>query len=256
MTEQQRVLRVELEAPVCSFRYPHFLVGRQLTFDMPPPATIFGHVASALGEWPAPASFRFAYWFSTLGKGEDLENQHIVTPGSGRFTSAGQTHATALNATIQPVRREFLLGARLVLYLDRLELADAFLQPRFPVVLGRSQDLACYTRIEEVTLTQADRGYFEGTILPADFRKRTARGVTVLMPRYVGPPPRREAVFAPLIVLRDWVYCGPPEEGDRFGARQLLHLRHEPLALWIDPESPEKYGAHRVVWFHRFVDEQ
>ena len=255
MTEL-RVLRVELEAPVCSFRYPHFLVGRQLTFDMPPPATIFGHVASALGEWPNPTSFHFAYWFTAMGKGEDLENQHIVTPGSGRFTVEAGTYPTALNATIQPVRREFLLGVRLLLYLDRLDLADAFLQPRFPVVLGRSQDLACYTRVEAVVLKRSDHGYFEGAILPADFRRRTARGITVLMPRYVGPPPLREAIFDRFIVLKDWVYCGSPDEGDRFGSRQMLHLENEPLELWIDPDSPEKNGVHRAVWFHSFVNGQ
>ena len=248
-----RVLRVELEAPVCSFRYPHFLVGRQLTFEMPPPATIFGHVASAVGEWPDPASFRFAYRFSVTGKGEDLENQQIVIPGSGKFSVDGQTYAKTLDATVQPVRREFLLGVHLTLYLDRLDLAEAFLQPRFPVVLGRSQDLACYTKIEEVTLEQSDRGYFAETILPADFRKRTARGVTVLMPRYVDPPPFRKATFAPFIVLQDWVYCGSPEAGDRFSSRQLLHLQNEPLTLWVDPQSPEKHGVHRAVWFHTFM---
>jgi CRISPR-associated protein Cas5t len=248
-----KVLRIELEAPICSFRYPHFLVGRQLSFDMPPPSTIFGHIASALGEWPDPASLRFAYWFTALGKGEDLENQHIVVPVGGRFKIEAETYPTVLSATIQPTKREFLLRARLLLYLDRLDLAEAFLTPKFPVILGRSQDLACYTKVEEITLERSNRGYFEATILPSDFRRRTSRGTTVLMPRYIGPPPLREAVFDRFIVLRDWAYCGLPGEGNRFGSRQMLHLENEPLDLWIDPDSPERNDAHRVVWFHSFV---
>lgn len=248
-----KVLRIELEAPVCSFRYPHFLVGRQPSFHMPPPATIFGHIASALGEWPDPKSLRFAYRFTTLGRGDDLENQHIVVPGGGSFDAGGARVPKSLDATIQPARREFLFGARLVLYLDRLDLAEAFRAPAFPVVLGRSQDLACYTRVEEVTLERADRGYFENTILPFEFRQRTSRGVTVLMPRYIAPPPLRQATFDRFIVLRERLFCLPPGEPDRFGNRQLLHLERAPLELWIDPDTPEVFGMHAIVWFDRFV---
>jgi len=250
------VLRVELEAPVCSFRYPHFLVGRQLSFDMPPPSTIFGHIASALGEWPDPANLRFAYCFTVLGKGEDLENQHIVAPGGGRFVVEGQSYEKALDATVQPTRREFLLGARLTLYLDRPDWADAFLAPKFPVVLGRSQDLACYAAVSRVTLERSDRGYFENTILPFEFRDRIARGVTVLMPRYVGPPPLREAFFDRFIVLNEAVYYLPPGEREMDGARQILHVDGKPMEIWIDPDSPEKRGTRRVVWFDGFVKTQ
>ncbi len=249
-----RVLRVELVAPVCSFRYPHFLVGRQVSFDAPPPSTIFGHVASALGEWPDRASFRFAYRFSVAGKGEDLENQHIILPGGRPFQLEGQRYATSTVATVQPARREILLGARLVLYLDRPEFAQCFRRPRFPVILGRSQDLACYTRVDEVTLQRADRGYFEDTLLPFDFRRRTARGVTVLMPRYVGPPPLRQPVFDRFVVLSgDWVYCRPAGEPSRFGSRELLSLDGEPLELWVDPDSEERDGARLALAFHGFV---
>ncbi len=258
-----RVLRIQVEAPVCSFRYPHFLVGRQLSFDMPPPSTIFGHIASALGEWPDPASLRFAYQFTALGKGEDVENAQLISERESALREKDakvfrewerQTgYQISVGGTTNPLRREFLLGARLLLYLDRLDLADAFLRPRFPVVLGRSQDLACYTKVEEVTLERSDQGYFETTILPSDFRRRTARGTTVLMPRYISPPPRREAIFDRFIVLRDLVYCLPVEAGNLFGSRQVLHIKNEPLELWIDPRSPEKHGIHRIVWFHSFT---
>ncbi len=249
MTEM-RVLRVEMEAPVCSFRYPHFLVGRQLSFDMPPPSTIFGHIASTLGHWPDPASVRFAYRFTTHGKGDDLESQHIVTPSSGRMRIAG--HAKALDATVQPTRREVLLGAQLLLYLDRPDYRGAFEAPRFTVVLGRSQDLACYVRVDEVTLIHSDRAYFEHTILPFGFRQRTGRGITVLMPRYVGPPPMREASFDRFIVLREREFYGA-HDGDRLGGRHMLTLENEPLDLWVDPDSPDHDGMKRAVWLEGFV---
>jgi CRISPR-associated protein Cas5t len=245
------VLRVELEAPVCSFRYPHFLVGRQLSFDMPPPATIYGHIASAVGDFPDPRSFRFAYCFSSLGKCPDLESQHIVTPGRSNFKIDGNAFPTSVNATVQPTVREFLFGCSLTLYLDRLDFEDAFRYPRFPVVLGRSQDLACYTRIDRVSITTADRGYFEHTILPAEFRRRTGRGITVLMPRFVSPPPMRETSFDRFIVLRERIYDGPPGEHN-LGSRQMLRFAGETNDLLTDPESPEWRGAHRALAFHSF----
>ena len=250
------VLRVEVEAPVCSFRYPHFLVGRQVSFDMPPPSTIFGHIASALGEWPEPKSVRFAYAFTVLGKGEDLENQHIVVAAGGTFTVGGQRFPKTLDATVQPTRREFLLGARLTLYLDRPDLADAFLAPKFPVVLGRSQDLACYAAVNRITLERADRGYFENTVLPFEFRARTARGVTVLMPRYVGPPPLREATFDRFLVLKETIYYLPRGESNPEEPCEMIHLDGEPLEIWVDPGSPEKRGMRRIVWLDSFVKDR
>jgi CRISPR-associated protein Cas5t len=246
-----RVLRVELEAPVCSFRYPHFLVGRQLTFDMPPPSTIFGHIASALGEWPDPRAVRFAYHFTSAGTGEDLEHQHIVTPTSARPLPGGEP--SAVNASVQPTRRQFLLGARLTLYLDRLDYRPAFEVPAFPVALGRSQDLASYTRVDEVELERSDRGYFEHTILPFEFRTRTGRGVTILMPRYIAPPPARDAAFERFVVLREPVYQAPPEVAEPSGNRRLLSGPGDPLEVWVDPESPERAGMRRVVWLTPFL---
>lgn len=246
-----RVLRVELEAPICSFRYPHFLVGRQLTFDMPPPSTIFGHIASALGEWPDPRAVRFAYHFTCLGTGQDLENQHIVTPATGGKLPSGD--AKALDATVQPTRRQFLLGARMTLYVDRLDFRSAFDLPTFPVVLGRSQDLACYARVDEVDLERSDRGYFENTLLPFEFRTRTGRGVTVLMPRYIGPPPGRDAMFDRFIVLRERVYHAPPGVEEPSGSRRLLSGPGDALDVWVDPDTPGLYGMRRVVWLIPFI---
>src|SRR5437016_4523382 len=77
-----KVARITIEAPVASFRYPHFLVGRQPSYDMPPPSTIYGHIASAMGELPDPSKIRFGYHFTSVSRTSDLEHQHIIWRGS------------------------------------------------------------------------------------------------------------------------------------------------------------------------------
>lgn len=246
-----QVLRIELEAPVCSFRYPHFLVGQQLSFEMPPPSTIFGHVCSAVGEWLERDAFRFAYKFTCRAKGRDLEKQQILSATGGKFVHEGLT----LNATTEissvPVDREFLFDANLVLYIDRPDLEDAFSCPRFPVVLGRSQDLACYTDVTTVELEKRQTAYFESTILPFSYRNRTARGITMLMPKYVAPPPFRQPSFDKYIVLQHQRLTVGDAESDL--SDKIMNIEGDGLDFWVDPYSPRWKGAQRGLIFHSFT---
>lgn len=136
------VLRVTLEGEVTSFRYPLTMVGRQLSFPMPPPATIYGHVCSALGMWVDPRSFRFAYRFSFTASFDDLEHIHVLSASGGKLLNSEAPKA--LEGNINPFRRQLLFRPRLVLYLTRPDWREAFLHPAYPVVLGRSQDLCTY----------------------------------------------------------------------------------------------------------------
>lgn len=265
----KRVAKVTIEAPVVSFRYPHFLIGRQPSFDVPPPSTIFGHIASALGEWPS-SPIGFAYAFYSRGRAQDLEHQHIISRTSGKLPGdvidplwrlpepksgkkltkkeqAPRLLEKTTEAVVQPHQRDFLFDVRLELYLDPPELADAFRSPVFTVVLGRSQDLASVQRVEIVELQPANKGYLERTILPAELRRRLPWGVTTLMPRYIGPAPERRAAFAPYIVLRDPIYVGD----DDGASRKLLRIEGEQDSWWMDPTTPEDRGGHRLLWFHQ-----
>jgi len=265
----KRVTKVTIEAPVVSFRYPHFLIGRQPSFDVPPPSTIFGHIASALGEWPS-SPIRFAYAFYSRGRAQDLEHQHIISRTSGKLpghvidplwrmpeprpgkklTKKEQTPRLlekTTEAVVQPHQRDFLFDVRLELYLDSLELAAAFKSPVFTVVLGRSQDLASIQRVETVELLPSGKGYFERTILPGEFRRRLPWGVTTLMPRYIGPAPQRRAAFSPYIVLRDRVYAGYHDEQ----SRRILQIEGEQDQWWMDPQTLDDHGGRRLLWFHQ-----
>lgn len=247
-----RVLRVTLEGDVTSFRYPHFMWGTQPTFDMPPPATIYGHICSAAGEWLDPASLRFAYHFTSSGKFMDLEHIHaggavdtISTARRREFAARGHTDVTVYGeATVTPFARELLFRPRLTLYIDRPDLAHAFRRPHYPVVLGRSQDLCIYPPggVKIIELEQQEAAYYEHTLLPLDMGARTRRGVAVMMPRFVDYRNGRRPSFAQYIVLHERVLSADVQT---FGA---------PEAVWCDPTVPQYKNACRAVVWHSFVN--
>lgn len=262
------VAKITIDAPVVSFRYPHFLIGRQPTFESPPPSTILGHVVSALGEWPRDR-FHFAYAFHSRGRARDLEHQQIISRTSGKLPGeivdplwippvpkAGKKLTKreltprllekTTEAVVQPHHRDFLFDVQLELYLDPPELADAFRQPVFAVVLGRSQDLASIRKVEVTELVSSPKGYLERTILPGEFRQRLPWGVTTLMPRYIGPAPERRAAFAPYIVLRDRVYVGY----DSSFNKRLFEIEGQTNEWWMDPTTSDDRGGRRLLWFH------
>jgi len=162
------VLRVEMVGTVTSFRYPHFVQGFQPTFEMPPPSTIYGHICGAVGDYIPPNSVRFGYRFTHEGKFIDYQ-EHL------HFDDPVQPF---------PFNRELLYNPKLTLYLDNLDLRDAFLSPYYSVILGRSQDLMTYVSVQVVELVRAETAYFEHTLLPLEMSPRLREAtIAVTMPR-------------------------------------------------------------------------
>ncbi len=244
-------IRVTVEAPVTSFRYPHFLIGRQMTYDMPPPSTIYGHIASALGEPPDPRSFQFGFHFRFAGRCSDLEHQHIITAGGKAFTFSGKKYPTSIQATVQPHLRDFLFKARLVLYLSRPEWAAAFRSPAFCVILGRSQDLASISAVDEIELEERDGAYFEHTLLPFTYRPFVALGTTTLMPRWIEAPPERQAHFDRFIALhRERLFAGSYDNPEQIAVSKRMLSQPEQCRWWVDTDTPFEQGVQRGVVFH------
>lgn len=246
-----RVTRVVVEAPVTSFRHPFFVTGRQLTFDFPPPSTILGHCASALGSWPEPTAFFFGLHFVSRARAWDLEHQHITTALPPRtktkvLTPEGPVRGTT-ESTVQPVRRDFLFGVRMTLYLPPA-IGAAFRAPVHTVVLGRSQDLAEIVEVKDVLLARSDRARIEHTLLPRSLRPCVRFGTTVLLTRYISEPPARDASFAQYIALREHVHLGEGADPNR----AFIMVAGIPLDnLWTDPEHLDDTGFPRGVWIHR-----
>jgi len=251
-----RVARIRVRADVTSFRHPFFVTGRQLGFDMPPPSTIHGHCASALGHWPDPETFFFGYHFAWKSRGHDLEHQHLASslgPKAKTFvdTPGGRERATT-EISIQPVWRDFLFGCVLDLYVAP-DFATAFRSPVYPVVLGRSQDLAEVESVDEVELVKTDRAVLQNTILPRSFRPAVRFGTTVLLTRHISQPPERNATFAQYIWLKEPVFRGAgPGEPRAFVESSEIQLAD----LWTDPTVLDVAGFPRGVYLHKLIDHQ
>ncbi len=237
-----RVLKIVLEGTMASFRYPHFMLSIQPTFPLPPPATIYGHICSALGEWIEPQGLTFAYHFTSAGSGEDLEHIHVLSASTGKLPGTGLPKV--LEGNVNPFTRHVLLFPRLVLYLNQPDWIEAFRSPCYPVVLGRSQDLACYTSVEIIELERRQDIYLEHTLLPYQMATQTAVGVVALMPRWLNYAKRREPSFERYVMLQQRVSGG-----------SLLHYGNNETVFWADPTAPLSKGAALGLCFHSFVGE-
>lgn len=233
-------MKVEAEGFITSFRYPHFMQTVQPSYEMPPPATIYGHICSALGEWIDPRGVSFAYRFSYRIKVIDMEHIHVITGSSGKLKNTQYKKVQAGN--INPFQRTLLFEPRLTLYVNQPHWLEAFKSPSYPVTLGRSQDLFTYTDIRVIELSYSNTAYFEQTIAPYDLFPQLGKGIIELMPRYLDYRNRRAPVFARYVVLNQMVKT-----------KDMLHFTDRKKSYLIDPESKVKENLHLGLFFHTFV---
>ncbi|RME80658.1 MAG: CRISPR-associated protein Cas5 [Caldilineae bacterium] len=236
------VLKITAQGLTTSFRYPHFMMSVQPTYEMPPPATLYGHIASALGRWFDPAEAQFALHFTYERKIEDVETTILLKRATGKMPN-NKALPKVLEGNANPFRREILTFPRLTLYVNRPDWLDAFRRPRYAVALGRSQDLFTYTQIQTVELEARQKAYLEHTLLPYDFARHTAAGRVVLMPRWLGHE-RRQPRFQRYVVLNRRVHTN-----------QFYRFQGEAQAeFWTDPTAPKFEGDPLGLVFLSWTD--
>ncbi len=239
-----RVLKVVAEGLTTSFRFPHFMQGIHPTFALPPPATIYGHVCSALGEWIDPAGVQFAYHFTHQGEFDDVEHVHVLAPAGGKLP--GSTIPKVLEGAVNPFKRRMLFRPQLVLYLNRPGWEAAFRSPRYAVVLGRSQDLFTYTSVGVVDLERSTNVYFEHTLAPYQVTLNTASGYVLLMPRFLDYERNRQPTFGRYVLLTRRVFSA-----------DFRYFEGQPVEteFWVDPTAPRVNDLPLGLWFHTWTGE-
>ncbi|MES0837532.1 CRISPR-associated helicase Cas3' [Nocardiopsis tropica] len=164
-------LEITVTAPVASFRNPLYS-GVQVTLPCPPPSTVAGLLAAAVGGWDRmPADTRIAMAFTARGKGVDLETFHPLDAEGKRREATPKDH-------------EFLADTTLTVWvLNHLDLWErALRRPVWPLRLGRSQDLAS-ARTRRITLHEG-AGSQGHALLPVE---ASTSGMQVRMPHAISP---------------------------------------------------------------------
>jgi CRISPR-associated protein Cas5t len=162
-----RALEIVVSTPVVSFRDPLY-AGVQVGLPCPPPSTVGGFLAAAVGGWHRmPPQTRFAITFTAAGSGTDLETYHPLD-GRGRPSDP------------VPKEREFLAAATLRIWLTGgLDLWErALRRPVWPLRFGRSQDLAS-ARTRHVELADGGTGLQRQALVPAE---ATVQGTLMRLP--------------------------------------------------------------------------
>ena len=149
-----KIYRIHLSGWTASFRYPNMISGYQPTLPVPPMSTIHGLISAAMGRPFVTRENKIGFVFLSGGKAVDLETIY-------------QMGKKLTNIKSNVIRREFLFDVELSLYTDSNEIAKALWKPYYPLLLGRSGDLAHVYRIDEIDIEQLHELIdVKGTILP------------------------------------------------------------------------------------------
>ncbi|WP_234320373.1 CRISPR-associated protein Cas5 [Streptomyces sp. SBT349] len=145
--------RAEFYAPVASFRDPLF-PGVSRCLPLPPPSTVRGLLAAATGRPAEDLPLGIAAW--SEGSGVDAETFHPIAADGSNPAVAGRVRAVKGGMTIRD--RPFLADVHLSVWLpgaDGERVATALRRPRWPLRLGRSQDIVHLTTLRPVELMPA-----------------------------------------------------------------------------------------------------
>lgn len=172
-----------------SFRYPAFISGFQPTLPVPPLSTIYGLLSAIKGEYVTPNDMDVGFIFSSEAKAIDLETIYELVGLKNNKSNV--------------IKREFLFNPKLYLYISDLTFEKYLKNPKYPILLGRSSDLAMINEIKIVDLEKEKNVKLGKTILP--FETKGAFGVIQSLPtHFTNTIPRKSLGTKPFILMDDF----------------------------------------------------
>ena len=182
--------RIKITGWISSFRYPIFVYGYQPTLPVPPYSTIYGLLSAACGRTISPEDSDVKFVFKSSGKGVDLETVYEWS-----FNKISKTNV---------IKREFLMNPELYLYIENEDLAFCFRKPAYPLLLGRSTELAFVEEIRRVKLVKKNNFTVGGVLLPFP-PIRSLNGMIQALPTHFTPTlPREPRGTRPWLIVKDF----------------------------------------------------
>lgn len=168
------LFKIDITSWTASFRYPNLISGFQPSLEVPPISTILGLINAAMGSYQKYNSFMLGYYFDYQSKAVDLETIYQMH---------GKNGTTSNQASSNVIRREFLFETFLRIYVQDRKVADSFLAPIYPLLLGRMNDLATVESISEIKLEQLEHAQkIKGQLIP--FSPYHLAGQIQALPKY------------------------------------------------------------------------
>ncbi|HEY0698480.1 MAG TPA: CRISPR-associated protein Cas5, partial [Micromonospora sp.] len=158
-------IRVELFAPVASFRDPMF-PGLTRCLPVPPPSVLRGMLAAATGAATEPVPL--GYSAHAAGSGLDSETYHPIAANGANPAVGGRVRA-GVQGGMTIKNRPFLAHLSVTLWIpepDGMRIAAALRRPTWGLRLGRSQDLVFVRSITSVLLRPADEAVVGHALAP------------------------------------------------------------------------------------------
>lgn len=183
-----KVLRIYLKGWTASFRYPGFMTAVQPTLPVPPISTIYGILSAAKGELVTPKDVEIGFVFRSFSKTFDLEaiyEMEVATKPRGKANIC---------------QREIMMNPELFIYIKDLGYKKYFQNPEFPLLIGRSSDLAMVKNIEVIDLIEKNNPMFEGTLIPYGLTD-IATPMVALPTHFSNDLPRKSCGVKPFFVI-------------------------------------------------------
>lgn len=182
-----KFLRILIEGWTASFRYPNLITSVQPTLPVPPLSTIYGLLSAIKGEYVTMNDTNVGFVFESSSKSFDLEKIYQLKG--------------LKNNKPNIIKRQFLFNPRLYLYLDNLDFKEFFERPNYPILLGRSSDLAFIHEIKEIDINKKSNIRLGKTILP--FETKGAFGIIQALPTHFSEDIPRKVIGTKPFILMD-----------------------------------------------------
>lgn len=153
-----KALHITFEAFTATFKIPFINTGTVIASPVPSYSNIVGLISCCIGRYINKDETLIGFTYVFKGKGRDIETTTRLMLDSKGILKKNPEKGIVI--------REFHVNPKLDIYLSNIELKQYFEKPSGVPTLGRSQDIAWITKIEEIELEKVDDGKIRPTLIP------------------------------------------------------------------------------------------